>query len=314
MSFIQNKAIVDNAKSAYFGLAIGDALGATVEFMLPREIKQQYGVHKKIIGGGWLKLKPGEVTDDTEMSLALGDALLSNCKVDAVIIAEAFDQWMRSKPVDIGNTVRRGILNYRNHGETAVMPSENNAGNGACMRTLPIAIATLGNDSDEINMASRIHCHITHNSTVADQGTEHVIALIQAALTNAPKFELKNMTDAFVTKNPLYRYEGKKINNPGGYLVETLQAVFQSFYSTDNFESCMIDVVNRGGDADTTGAITGMIAGAYYGLDSIPKFWLRKLNYDVMMQCAEQANNLLKLAPISMAIEAESYSPWCRTN
>ena len=68
--------LYDRALGAYLGLAVGDALGATVEFMLPREIRYQYGVHRDIIGGGWLKLKAGRVTDDTEMSLALGRALM----------------------------------------------------------------------------------------------------------------------------------------------------------------------------------------------------------------------------------------------
>ena len=68
--------------AAYLGLAIGDALGATVEFMTPAEIRHEYGTHQHIIGGGWLKLKAGEITDDTEMSLALGDAILAAGKVD----------------------------------------------------------------------------------------------------------------------------------------------------------------------------------------------------------------------------------------
>ncbi|MDP2804662.1 MAG: ADP-ribosylglycohydrolase family protein, partial [Gallionellaceae bacterium] len=60
----------DRATAAYLGLAIGDALGSTVEFMTPREIALQYGTHNTLRGGGWLHLKPGQVTDDTTMSLA----------------------------------------------------------------------------------------------------------------------------------------------------------------------------------------------------------------------------------------------------
>jgi ADP-ribosyl-[dinitrogen reductase] hydrolase len=69
-------AVRDRARAAYLGLALGDALGATVEFMTPREIAAFHGTHKDILGGGWLHLKPGRVTDDTEMSLALGRAIL----------------------------------------------------------------------------------------------------------------------------------------------------------------------------------------------------------------------------------------------
>ena len=78
------------ALGAYLGLAIGDALGATVEFMTPREIQDTYGMHRKIIGGGWLKLKPGQVTDDTGMSLALGDAIISTNGFNTKAAADAF--------------------------------------------------------------------------------------------------------------------------------------------------------------------------------------------------------------------------------
>ena len=125
------------AVGAYLGLAVGDALGATVEFMTPREIKQNLGEHKDITGGGWLHLKPGQVTDDTEMSLALGLALLKDEGVNAKGISDAFDAWLKTKPVDVGNTVRRGIVRYRNQGATKGPVDEYDAGNGAVMRVLP---------------------------------------------------------------------------------------------------------------------------------------------------------------------------------
>jgi ADP-ribosyl-[dinitrogen reductase] hydrolase len=73
-SLILSPSVMDRALGAFFGVAIGDALGATVEFMTAREIACEYKVHNQIIGGGWLNIKPGRVTDDTEMSLALGEA------------------------------------------------------------------------------------------------------------------------------------------------------------------------------------------------------------------------------------------------
>jgi ADP-ribosyl-[dinitrogen reductase] hydrolase len=82
---------------------------------------------------------------------------------------------------------------------------------------------------------------------------------------------------------------------PTGYIVETLQAVFQAFFTTDSFEECLIDVVNRGGDSDTTGAIAGMIAGSYYGIDAIPKRWLAQLDSAVAQACESQAKALLAL-------------------
>jgi ADP-ribosyl-[dinitrogen reductase] hydrolase len=309
MSF--SPAIMDKAKAAYLGLAIGDALGATVEFMTPNEIVVNLGVHKNITGGGWLKLQPGKVTDDTEMSLALGIAMLSCLQVNAGVIAEAFSEWMRGKPVDMGNTVRRGIVYYRTHGETSVPKSEFNAGNGACMRSLPIALATMGCDRNTVIKASRLQAHITHHSDLSDAGTEHVIELVQMALLGHSMSELESCSRTFTNQYPQYRFDQKKVLNPGGYIVETLQAVLQAFYTTDNFESCLIDVVNRGGDADTTGAIAGMLAGAYYGMDLIPKRWLKQLDQQVRTLCVSQAGDLLALAPINIAvnpaIESQAY-------
>jgi len=67
--------LVDRAKAAFVGLAVGDALGATVEFMTASEIAAKYGVFKEMTGGGWLRLKPGQVTDDTQMALCIARAV-----------------------------------------------------------------------------------------------------------------------------------------------------------------------------------------------------------------------------------------------
>jgi ADP-ribosyl-[dinitrogen reductase] hydrolase len=87
------------------------------------------------------------------------------------------------------------------------------------------------------------------------------------------------------------------MENPGGYLVDTLKAVFQALFATDSFEGALIDVVNRGGDADTTGAILGMIAGALYGPESIPPRWLKALEPGAAAACRAQAQGLLRMAP-----------------
>jgi ADP-ribosyl-[dinitrogen reductase] hydrolase len=278
-------------------LAVGDALGATVEFLTPREIVEQYGEHREISGGGWLRLRKGQITDDTQMSLALGTAILAVGRVEGGAVASAFSDWMRTKPVDIGNTVRRGIVHYRRTGETALPENSYDAGNGACMRCLPIALFTLGADVAKVDEANRIQSHTTHHNTVGDAGTLAVIRMVQAALLGGDKGDLKAMADALVEQQPEYRYDRRRMENPGGYLVETLKAVFQALFATDSFEGAMIDVVNRGGDADTTGAILGMIAGALYGLDAIPRRWLSTLDAKAAAACREQAQALLHLSP-----------------
>jgi ADP-ribosyl-[dinitrogen reductase] hydrolase len=287
----------DRAVAAYLGLAVGDALGATLEFMTPREIQHEYGVHKEIIGGGWLRLKPGQVTDDTTMSLALGNSLIEERGINPHAIANAFSGWLRSKPVDIGHTVRRGIVHFRYGGIPIVPESETDAGNGACMRTLPIALSSLFLNEVQVRTYSRDQAHTTHNNALSDAATECIIFMIQSAMSSIDKAELRTKwVLPIVEKYPLFEFENKRQENPSGYIVETFQAVIQAFFENSNFKDSMIDVVNRGGDSDTTGAILGMLAGAYYGLEAIPAEWIDCLDPAIKQTCEQQAVELLELA------------------
>lgn len=303
---ISRETLIDRAVAAYLGLAVGDALGATVEFLTPREIRDQYGEHRDIVGGGWLRLQKGRVTDDTEMSLALGQSLLEVGRVDATAIAEAFSEWMRGKPVDIGHTVRRSVSLYRRTGETEVPENEYDAGNGACMRCLPIALFTLGAGLERIAEANRIQSHVTHHNAMADAGTLTVIRMVQTALLGGSREAVRTLAEALVADYPSYRYDRKRTENPGGYIVETLRAVFQALLGTEGFEAAMIDVVNRGGDADTTGAILGMIAGPLYGLETLPRRWLKALDRETAHACRRQATALLAQSPLLASKRAPS--------
>jgi ADP-ribosyl-[dinitrogen reductase] hydrolase len=290
--------ISDRAIAAHLGLAIGDALGATVEFMTPREIAAQYGTHDTLRGGGWLHLKPGQVTDDTTMSLALGASILAQGKVDALAAAQAFDAWMHAKPVDIGNTVRRNLLLFRKTGNPEAPYSDHDAGNGAAMRVLPVALATFGQPETAVRAACRAQAHVTHHCALSDAACECLVFMVQDALRDASKNDLLHRhAHPLAARHPEFKFRAvRPQNNPSGYVADTLQAVFQSFFDTDDFRDCLIDVVNRGGDADTTGAIAGMLAGALYGLDAIPITWLNKLDTDTRQACEDQARALLRTA------------------
>lgn len=297
--------LTDKAIAAYWGLAVGDAFGATVEFMTPREIRHQYGVYETIRGGGWLGLKKGQITDDTEMALALGKSILQQGRLDACSVAQHFDNWLQGKPVDVGQTVRRGIINFRQTGMTAVAES-NDAGNGACMRLLPVALLTLGHSKTEIQAASRLQAHTTHHNILSDAACETVIHIIHGALYGADKVDLLHGPITELTRqHPQFNFRKRRMDNPSGYIVDTMQAVFQSFIDTDNFRDCLIDVVNRGGDADTTGAIAGMIAGAYYGLPDIPTEWLSVINPQIRASCRNQAKSILSLSGSGATLQHE---------
>lgn len=291
-------------------MAVGDALGATVEFMTPREIAAHFKVHDRIIGGGWLNLKPGQVTDDTTMALALGESILAAGAVDAHAVAAAFDAWMRAKPVDIGSTVRRGLLAYRKTGDPKMPPSEHDAGNGAAMRVLPVALATLGESEKAVRTACRTQAHVTHNNPLSDAATETLALMVQDALRGADKLDLLHQrAHPLVQQHPEFAFRAvRQRMNPSGYIVDTVQAVFQALFDTDSFEECLIDVVNRGGDADTTGAIAGMLAGALYGPSNIPWRWLHELDAATQRACKEQAIALLRAKPASAVAANHSLS------
>jgi ADP-ribosyl-[dinitrogen reductase] hydrolase len=288
---------VDRGIAAYLGLAVGDALGATVEFLTPNEIRHQIGLHCDITGGGWLRLKAGQVTDDTTMSLALGESIITSGQVDALAAAEAFDAWMRAKPVDIGNTVRRNLISFRKTGKPEAVPSEHDAGNGAAMRILPVALACYGQPDETSIAASRAQAHVTHHNTLSDAACETLIFMVQDFIAGRDAIEVeRERAGKLVSEFPIFAYDKRRRENPSGFVVDTMQAVLQAFFATETFEDCLIDVVNRGGDADTTGAIAGMLAGARYGLDSIPKRWLKTIDERISEHCSDQAQSLLSLS------------------
>lgn len=284
----------NRALGAYFGLAVGDALGATVEFMSPGEINARYGVHRQIVGGGWLHLKPGAVTDDTEMALALGSAIIASAGWDVRSIADAFVAWMRSGPRDIGNTCRRGLLRYLDTGGLAVPPSGTDAGNGAAMRNLPTILATL-NDESLLARRSMEQAHITHHHPLSDAATVALARMTRRLILEGPGAPCDQMAADLIMAHREFRFRPW----PGrttGYIVHTVCTVFDGFFNTGSFEDCLVRVVNRGGDADTAGALAGQLAGALYGCTEIPLRWLEKLDPVVRKAIDQQTCHLLRLS------------------
>lgn len=288
------KEIHKRALGAYLGLAIGDALGATVEFMTPREIRHQYGMHKDIVGGGWLKLDAGEVTDDTEMSLALGRAILQSAGWDGKAAAESFVAWLKTKPIDVGNTCRRGIRRFMTDGSLSGPVSESDGGNGAAMRLLPVVLSTL-HDDESLHERIIAQCHLTHNHPLSDAASPALGSMTRKLILGGGVKDCRKIANALIEKHPKFGFNPYP-GRASGYIVDTMQTVLYHFFHTDSFESCLIETVNRGEDADTTGAIAGMLAGALYGLDAIPERWLKRLDPEVSSEIRQQVEGLLELS------------------
>jgi ADP-ribosyl-[dinitrogen reductase] hydrolase len=290
------RQVEERGRAAFLGAAIGDALGATTEFMTPMEIRTKYGVHKKIVGGGWLHLKAGDVTDDTEMSLCIARAFRDSGGWDLTAIARNFVAWMKSRPIDIGATCAKGIRTFMHTGRLEMPPNEWDAGNGAVMRMAPVALAALG---DERRLAewSVAQAHLTHHHPMSDAACITVGRMVQQAVAGATMGHLAAIADELVVQFPRFRYRPYP-GNSSAYVVDTMQTVFHHFFSSESFSDCLIGVVNQGGDADTTGAIAGMIAGAFYGISSLPRRWIRRLNRRVKVEIDELSEHLMNQSPL----------------
>lgn len=287
------------AAAAFIGLAVGDALGAAVEFMTPGEIQAKYGCLKEITGGGWLRLKPGQVTDDTQMSLCIARAVVTSGNWYLPGIAENFATWLRSKPVDVGDTCRRGIRNFMLHGTLESPFNQWDGGNGACMRVLPVALYTLGDD-ELLEKYAIAQGHITHNHPLSDAACLYMGKLVHQALLGYSKSRMRRELETLFSCHENFRFEPYN-GLATAYVVDTLQTVFHYFFRTRDFEECLVRTVNQGGDADTTGAIAGMLAGAYYGAESIPKRWLKKMDRKLLNEIAALAGRLVELSPMGRA-------------
>jgi ADP-ribosyl-[dinitrogen reductase] hydrolase len=291
---LDTPSVEDRALAAYLGFAIGDALGATVEFMTRGEIAAQYGVHREIVGGGWLRLAPGEVTDDTQMSLALGRSLIRRGGFDARDVCEEFAAWLRTGPADAGNTCRRGIRRYIAHGTVEGAFSEGDAGNGAAMRVLPVALATFG-EPDKAEGWTLAQARATHHHPWSDAACLALVRMAHALFRGGGKQDVRKIGAELAASHKVFRFDPY----PGqcsAFIVDTMQTVMHGFLGAEGFADCVVRTVNQGGDADTAGALAGMLAGAAYGLDALPERWLATLNSEIVAEIRAQAPLLLALS------------------
>jgi ADP-ribosyl-[dinitrogen reductase] hydrolase len=282
------------ALGAYLGAAVGDALGATVEFMTRGEIAAKYGVHREIVGGGWLKLKAGETTDDTAMALALGRSLLRKGGLDARDVCEEFAAWLATGPKDVGATCRRGIRRYLSAGTVEGAFAEGDAGNGAAMRLPPVALATVHAAAERVEAWTLAQAWTTHRHPLSDDACLALVFMTHDLMRGEGREAARRQAEALVGKHRAFRfapYPGRA----SGFIVDTMQTVLHGYFGAESFEDCLVGVVNQGDDADTTGAIAGMLAGATYGLDAIPPRWLAALDAGTAAEIRAQTPRLLAL-------------------
>jgi ADP-ribosyl-[dinitrogen reductase] hydrolase len=282
-------------RGALLGLAVGDALGTTLEFCPPEQVIPIADV----VGGGPFNLAPGEWTDDTSMALCLAESLLECRGFDPADQMRRYLRWYREgrlactgRCFDIGNTVVAALRRFERTGDPmAGNPHPSYGGNGSLMRLAPIPLAFAGEPLEAIRRAGEMS-RTTHAAPEPVDACRYYAGLIVGALQGEPKEALLAAGYAPVPglweRTPLapaiaavaggsFKDKHPPEIRGTGYVVRALEAALWAFWHSTSFEEGALRAANLGDDADTTAAIYGQLAGAYYGADGIPQSWLERL-------------------------------------
>lgn len=283
-------------RGGLFGVAVGDALGAALEFLTAEEIEEIYGQVETILGGGWLNLEPGQVTDDTMMTIAVARGIIADPANPVEEIGKEFVRWYQSDPPGIGQSCRAGIENFLTRGDwmeasqAAHRQLGKSGGNGSLMRTLPIALG-YRHDLERMLEVTYDVSKMTHWERIAADACQVYNCLLIAYLGGMEEKEslIEQMLELYPTTAGLLEMRGLP---PSGYVRDTLHHALISFIRTDSFADCLIRAVNLGGDADTIGAVAGGLAGVYYGFEAIPAEWISLLDPAVRAELEELGERL----------------------
>ncbi|HPG63638.1 MAG TPA: ADP-ribosylglycohydrolase family protein [Casimicrobium sp.] len=277
----------DRYVGALLGLACGDAIGTTVEFS-PRG---SFALVCDMVGGGPFGLQPGQWTDDTSMALCLAESLLAKNEFDARHQMGLYLNWWRHGYLsstgtcfDIGLTVREALAKFEATGNPwCGDPDPRKAGNGSLMRLAPVVLFAHATPSDLLRLAAD-SSRTTHGAAEAIECCQLLALVMSRALQSYSKDKLLQFGAQEWHQPSVQRIaSGKFVRKPHnqirgtGYCVESLEAALWCFFNTDSWADAVLKAVNLGDDADTTGAIVGQLAGAYYGVGAIPKQWRERV-------------------------------------
>ncbi len=283
------------------GLAIGDAVGTTVEF----EIRGNFEPVTDMIGGGPFRLNAGDWTDDTSMALCLAHSLVFRNGFDAVDQMNRYCNWYQygymsstGECFDIGFTVSTALRSYLESGNPfSGAVDEYSSGNGSLMRLAPIPM--FFSDLEECIQFAGESSRTTHGSAECIDSCRLFASLLYHAYASNEKAEIfTRNTYKPATDKVSGISEARFLDNSysqltgSGYVIESLESALWCFMNSNSFEECVLMAANIGNDADTTAAIAGQIAGAFYGLENIPSHWVDKLAMkDEILEIASKLAN-----------------------
>lgn len=285
----------DRVRGALVGLAVGDAVGTTLEFQAPGTFRPI----TDMVGGGPFGLAPGQWTDDTSMALCLAESLVECGGFDAADQMRRYLRWWREGHLsstghcfDIGNTVRAALSRFQATGDPfAGSTDPSAAGNGSLMRLAPVVMYFAADPALAIDMAAE-SSRTTHPTPAAVDACRYFAGLLIGAFRGEEKGTLLSPGYSPIAGSPeqpplhpavaevaagSYLRKDPPAIRGSGYVVHTLEAALWAFARTDDFASGCLAAANLGEDADTTAAVYGQIAGAFYGESGIPGEWREKL-------------------------------------
>jgi len=294
---------LDRAQGALLGLAIGDAVGTTLEFQ-----RRDQGHVDDMVGGGPFRLAPGDWTDDTSMALCLADTYAAKGEFDYATFAGALVRWYRQgensvngRCFDIGNVTRRALEGWETHGLAWSGNSDpSTAGNGSLIRLAPTAIYRRHSLSATWR-ESATQSTVTHDALEVLDCCSLFGAQLHLALNGADKQEalaprvrpLKSR--AMIINAGEYKLKTREQIRSSGYVVDTLEAALWAVWHTDNFRDAILLAANLADDADSVAATAGQIAGALYGVSGMPPEWVAKVAWS--QRIVDLAQKLFERSP-----------------
>lgn len=319
----------DKVRGAFVGLAIGDALGAPVEFGFNSQDIISLGDKIEHFSDS-IRLPKGVWTDDTEMALCLADSLIEKQGYDSYDVMERYYRWIHegyrtydgNPASDVGIQTNRAIDLFRDNPVIHDGDLTESAGNGPIMRLAPAIIANTENTLENTLDIAKYSCFETHNSIGAMATTELMAAalrllingedktkVLEQAIQSVKDPDLKDFLDREDhLHNRIFDKTGNTLRDLGGYILDGFDIAMWGLINFSDFKSGLLGIIRLGGDTDTNGAIYGQLAGAYYGLEKIPNEWKNEVyRYNELIEIADKLYDLKTCKVLKTRFENDKY-------
>ena len=295
----------DKIYALIYSQYIGDAVGTRYEFKSSKRATEQISKDMRdgflpILGGGPFKLLPGACTDDTELSSVIFRSLLEKGTYDREDVAKRYIGWLASSPFDIGNTTIRALSQAKDYTTMVQNSAEQNMhslSNGCLMRISPLAIYGLTVSDDHYLNIARENCRMTNPNELTQDAVAVYCTALKAALQGKTKREIFDaackvatnptireiLQDSLKRPEPVLTPSGDHVKTDSsnmGYCGIAIQNAFYELMNGTSFYESVVNIVKRGGDTDTVGAISSALLGVFYGFDAIPKKWVESVTMD----------------------------------